>query len=121
MYSHLAHVFGPLVTPLFKFQFLLHLFNVLPSARAKGGAVGASAAAGGALASGDWTLGGNYTEEEMVVAAIVVGIIMTVSVLICLCQCYQKVIWEIEQTNAMVKSTKRPMPPAPYNRDAINA
>lgn len=74
------------------------------------------------IAGGDWTLGGNYTEEEMIVAVIVVGIIMTVSLMICACQCYQKVMWEIEQSHLMVrKGTKRPMPPAPYNRDALTA
>lgn len=72
------------------------------------------------LAGVDWTAGGNYTEEEMVVALIVVGIIMSVSLLICACQCYQKVLWEIENTHIIVnKVTKRPMPPAPYNRDAM--
>uniref|UniRef100_T1KY24 Uncharacterized protein n=1 Tax=Tetranychus urticae TaxID=32264 RepID=T1KY24_TETUR len=103
------------------FPSLLVIFDsLIKPCHAKGGAVGAAAAAGGATAGVDWTAGGNYTEEEMVVALIVVGIIMSVSLLICACQCYQKVLWEIENTHLIVnKVTKRPMPPAPYNRDAM--
>ena len=54
----------------------------------------------------------------MIVAVIVVGIIMIVSFLICICQCYQKVFWEVKNDSWNYnKINQKPMPPAPYHRD----
>ncbi|RWS24282.1 hypothetical protein B4U80_01424 [Leptotrombidium deliense] len=82
----------------------------------KGGGI-AGAAAGGGASGVDWTAGGNYTTEEMTIALIVLAIVMTISFIICSCQCYQKVIWELEGEKWFLNKGKRPMPPAPYNRD----
>lgn len=39
--------------------------------------------------------GGNYTDDEMRVALIILSIILIIFLAICSCQCYQKFVWEI--------------------------
>ncbi|RWS07789.1 hypothetical protein B4U79_10516 [Dinothrombium tinctorium] len=93
------------------------LFSKCKPVAAKGGGIAGAAAGGGASAGADWNVGGNYTTEEMTIALIVLAIVMTISFVICSCQCYQKVVWELEGEKWFLNKGKRPMPPAPYNRD----
>lgn len=43
----------------------------------------------------DYGDGGNYTQEEMTVALIVLSVILLIFLCICTCQCYQKYMFEI--------------------------
>ncbi|RWS21848.1 hypothetical protein B4U80_07223 [Leptotrombidium deliense] len=108
--NNLHLLFAPYLTNV------LILFAKFSRVSCKGGGI-AGAAAGGGAAGGEWTVGGNYTTEEMTIALIVLAIVMTISFIICSCQCYQKVIWELEGEKWFINKGKRPMPPAPYNRD----
>ncbi|RWS22083.1 hypothetical protein B4U80_09483, partial [Leptotrombidium deliense] len=62
--------------------------------------------------------GGNYTAEEMEMALIIVGCILTVFLIILSCQCYSRIMWECSDHQTIISTTKF-MPPPPYNKSHI--
>lgn len=62
----------------------------------------------------DCHVGGNYTAEEMKLALVILAFILISFLTVCICQIYQRVLWEMDGDGR-----KRPMPCAPYARDMV--
>ncbi|RWS26421.1 hypothetical protein B4U80_05382 [Leptotrombidium deliense] len=52
--------------------------------------------------------GGNYTEEEMELALLIVGCILT---------CYSRIMWECSEDHSLIETMKY-MPPPVYNKSS---
>ena len=61
--------------------------------------------------------GGNYTQEEMRVALIILIVILCVFFALCTCQCYNRVRYECSD-NTMYDKKNGCVPEAPYYRDS---
>uniref|UniRef100_T1L1U0 Protein tweety homolog n=1 Tax=Tetranychus urticae TaxID=32264 RepID=T1L1U0_TETUR len=59
--------------------------------------------------------GGNYTEEEMRLALVIVGMILSLFLLILACQCYSRVMWECTDDGDITGNYKE-MPAPPYSK-----